>query len=76
MNNPKAFPSKTKATNDPDHKGMTLRDYFAAKAMQAMQASPELMQIITSEEVKDKTYLDKIAIKAYDQADSMLKARL
>jgi hypothetical protein len=47
--------------------GMTLRDYFAAKAMQ------ELMTY------KDRPiYLrpvDEVAIDAYEMADAMLKAR-
>jgi hypothetical protein len=47
--------------------GMTLRDYFAAKAMQAMVASPSY-------------YIDgwaqsDIAIQSYQMADAMLEAR-
>ena len=43
--------------------GMTLRDYFAAKAMQAiMERSPN-------------TPLPMVAHYAYVQADAMLKAR-
>ena len=43
--------------------GMTLRDYFAAKAMQGFQ----------QEWVYDNS--DEIASKAYALADAMLKAR-
>jgi hypothetical protein len=47
------------------HGGMTLRDYFAAKAMQSMNGR--------------KDYLDApasaIALDAYALADAMLKAR-
>ena len=45
--------------------GMTLRDYFAAKAMQGICASGP------------GTYMtnDRIAAEAYDLADTMLKAR-
>jgi hypothetical protein len=64
MNNPLAFPAQfwdERAT------GMTLRDYFAAKAMQ------ELMTY------KDRPiYLrpvDEVAIDAYEMADAMLEAR-
>ena len=70
MNNPPAFP---KAGLDPWGKsmpineGMTLRDYFAAKAMQAMVASPSY-------------YIDgwahsDIAIQSHQMADAMLAAR-
>jgi hypothetical protein len=43
--------------------GMTLRDYFAAKAMQAMETRNA-----------SGTYHSR-AIYAYEQADAMLKAR-
>ena len=47
--------------------GMTLRDYFAAKAMQGELASqsPE----------NEYTNLDALAVLAYRVADAMLKAR-
>lgn len=45
--------------------GMTLRDYFAAKAMQALIYRPE-SEYWTTEE---------IAIDAYSYADEMLKER-
>lgn len=45
-------------------RGMTLRDYFAAKAMQANRS-------------RNSTYenWDDLALDAYDIADAMLKAR-
>lgn len=43
--------------------GMTLRDYFAAKAMQGIVADSDHMGVA------------KIAEWAYSQADAMLKAR-
>ena len=46
--------------------GMTLRDYFAAKAMEGMFASGNLPKSVTNEEIADV---------AYDMADTMLKAR-
>ena len=56
-----AFPVNTSCA--PDYDGMTLRDYFAAKAMQGLMSStmewPE----------------EAIAEAAYRQADAMLKAR-
>lgn len=42
--------------------GMTLRDYFAAKAMQGMQA-------------RINWRLEEVSRLAYEQADAMLKAR-
>lgn len=44
--------------------GMTLRDYFAAKAMQAFIQ----MAVLHAD-------LEDVAIDAYDVADQMLKAR-
>jgi len=46
--------------------GMTLRDYFAAKAMQAAATNPTGADGFTFEER---------AALAYQQADAMLKAR-
>ena len=54
MNNPPAFPDGTKD-------GMTLRDYFATKAM------PYLMSAYVD--------IDAVARVAYKMADAMLKAR-
>ena len=45
-----------------EHPGMTLRDYFAAKAMQAVAHDAEV-------------FWDKAAPLAYQYADAMLKAR-
>jgi hypothetical protein len=46
--------------------GMTLRDYFAAKAMQGFISDPDWRQDMMPEET---------ARAAYHQADAMLKAR-
>jgi hypothetical protein len=46
--------------------GMTLRDYFAAKAMQA---------IIARADSRFSTTLEFVGGKAYQYADAMLKAR-
>lgn len=45
----------------PSANGMTLRDYFAAKAMQALV---------------EKSYFDTAARLAYEMADEMMKARV
>ena len=50
--------------------GMTLRDYFAAKAMQGMMTSARYTGIIGV-----NNYEHSIANQAYQMADAMLKAR-
>ena len=62
-NNPHAFPSETSATTF--RSGMTLRDYFAAKAMQGL---------LTAEIVGDYSN-EHVAEIAYVLADAMLKRR-
>jgi hypothetical protein len=57
-----AFPTERPAMSEYG-KGMTLRDYFAAKAMQGMLACPGSIR------VNDDANL------AYKMADAMLKAR-
>jgi hypothetical protein len=76
MNNPPAFPGKKKALliksehsdiakqYEIDQNGMTLRDYFAAKAMQAILSNPDYGDEDSS-----------LAGAAYYVADAMLKAR-
>jgi hypothetical protein len=59
-----AFPSPRDPKTGSDDKGMSLKDYFAAHAMQAMIAEPSL-----------KATPDEFAKKAYQIADAMLKAR-
>ena len=65
MNNPPAFPLHNHGaqTLGLHLTGMTLRDYFAAKSMQAMETRSA-----------SGTYHGR-AIQAYAQADAMLKAR-
>ena len=48
----------------PGYSGMTLRDYFAAKAMQPMLTDP-----------KSKGLFYLVASEAYEMADAMLQAR-
>ena len=56
-----AFPTETDFTYQ---HGMSLRDYFAAKAMSYWLCIP-----------MDKEDLAKVSIEAYKVADAMLKAR-
>ncbi|WP_316392193.1 hypothetical protein [Citrobacter farmeri] len=48
--------------------GMTLRDYFAAKAMQGILVNAERNEFSFGK-------VDEIASKAYELADAMLRAR-
>jgi len=68
MNNPLAFPSIDYITQDgkENPKGMTLRDYFAAKAMQGFCSDSDWRQHMMPSET---------AKAAYHQADAMMKAR-
>jgi len=59
-----AFPSGHDPKTGTADKGMKMRDYFAAKALQGMIAEPSL-----------KATPDEFAQKAYQMADAMLKAR-
>jgi hypothetical protein len=57
-----AFPSTFHNGWGEPEKGMTLRDYFAAKAMQAMTHRGE-------------ANVQMVAVQAYALADAMMKAR-
>ena len=59
-----AFPSAGDGNETWAHEGMTLRDYFAAKAMQAILSNPEFQE----EDSQLATY-------AYNVADAMIQAR-
>jgi len=61
----KAFPNPHRT----DQLGMTLRDYFAALAMQGMLANPKLEKQIL---LVGKSWIEKSAWKV---ADAMLKTR-
>ena len=68
MNNPPAFPAPAGVSHITEQ-GMTLRDYFAAKAMEAV--------IINSD--RHSTSIDEVdqwvGNYAYTVADAMLRAR-
>jgi len=55
--------------------GMSLRDYFAAKAMQAIMSNMELAQSIVHESMSNCEADMAIAKAAYRQADAMLQER-
>ena len=55
---------------------VSLRDYFAGKAMQVILGSYDIATSFTEEEVNDPEGMPTlIAIDAYVMADAMLKAR-
>lgn len=69
-----AFPSHDKIHGvDFTETGMTLRDYFAAKAMQGLLSCPDFkeMWIDSNEPIKIKYLVNK----SYEIADAMLAAR-
>ena len=68
-----AFPlhSETRPAIDTEWCGMTLRDYFAAKAMQGFVMDDALHK----EASTAKEWLKSIADASYEMADAMLKAR-
>ena len=56
--------------------GMTLRDYFAAKAMQSILRGYDAVSSFEDEEVNDPEGMPKLIAKdAYIMADAMLLAR-
>jgi hypothetical protein len=59
-----AFPTSLDFSFD---QGMTLRDYFAAKAMQALLTDSEWRRVVG---------MNEIALFAYKMADEMVKARV
>ena len=64
INNPPAFPNDVKQITE--RAGMTLRDYFAAKAMQG------LLSRIGNDKINAHSVL---AQRTYQIADAMLEAR-
>ena len=67
MNNIPAFPLSTSSGSNTEVNGMTLRDYFAARALQNFRDQ------IGSQ--SDQEWFDLMAEGAYRLADAMMKAR-
>lgn len=61
----RAFPAPTTKPLENYYPGMTLRDYFAAKAISSVFVGT----------LPDKLYCEVAAERAYHMADAMLKAR-
>ena len=66
-----AFPKTPFIEVGTPQNGMTLRDYFAAKAMYSLRIEDAILH----NEDCDFSTIDEIAKSAYQQADAMLKAR-
>ncbi len=77
-NNPNAFPGMESSAFGQDtghYHGMSLRDYFAAKAMQGLFSSMGEITNSWSEMAKDIPLKEYISNYAYEVADEMLKQR-
>jgi hypothetical protein len=78
MNDQPAFPSHG-SMGEVAHEGMTLRDYFAAKAMQGFLAAkawhPDFNYPADFNFDAGKRAADAVSEAAYKYADQMLKAR-
>ena len=67
-----AFPLEIIYTQENEKfNGMSLRDYFAAKAMQGQLSILENVMALAREQIK----LEDVCIAAYEVADAMLAAR-
>lgn len=60
-----AFPQQFQGTTEPSLSGLSIRDYFAARALQGFCSRSE----------SDKWTPDEMATDSYALADAMLKAR-
>ena len=70
---PAAFPSTFHNGWGEPEKGMALRDYFAAKAMQALIAHEEKASRLSSGNIGD--FDVRVAFAAYRYADGMIERR-
>jgi hypothetical protein len=85
MKNEPAFPNAARTEEHfkghahiaqiPANDGMTLRDYLAAKVMQAMIANPYTGEKFHKENVGKDEQETSIARNAYKMADAMLQER-
>ena len=67
-----AFPITAESYRDVREIGMTLRDYFAAKALQGLLANPKLSETILKHGGAHGGWIED---SAWAFADAMLKAR-
>ena len=73
-----AFPTLADNGHSTNQDGMTLRDYFAAKALSGVIADPETSGVANEIQENDDDEVDYFyfcAALAYSYADAMLKVR-
>jgi hypothetical protein len=71
MDNTPAFPVAFKWGDElSQYNGMTLRDYFAAKAMQGLMHNYHPCDFL-----ENKNYLEDISMASYQMANAMMKER-
>jgi hypothetical protein len=75
MNNEPAFPGVTylKLSGEKNPEGMTLRDYFAARAMQGLIAHEQKASHLSGANIGD--FDVRVAFAAYRYADAMMSRR-
>ncbi len=70
-----AFPRTGADGHTSPQSGMSLRDYFAAKAMQAIISSALSEKTKTYYDINEPDFLECLSLDAYAHADAMIKAR-
>lgn len=70
--NPDAFPCDNKSTG---YSGMTLRDYFAAKAMQSVLSNQTFLETVLREAQIGTIASAAVSRTAFVMADAMLNQR-
>ncbi len=80
MKNPPAFPQQFHGTSEPSLSGLSMRDYFAAKAMEKLMGKmhDSIFKVLKkSYEDDDAIEMSKLIIAetAYQWADAMMKER-
>lgn len=72
-----AFPREDYQTDDaPGQRGMTMRDYFAAQALQGITGNSQASWAPSREQQESGiTWADMAAKEAYELADAMLRRR-
>lgn len=68
-------PHQPSLVDEDAQEGMTLRDYFAAKAMQALMTNDRVSQEFNEMYQEGKDMMAAMAKGAYNIADAMLKER-
>lgn len=72
----RAFPSGDNDSRAEYHLGMTLRDYFAAGAMQAVFAGPGARMVADRDgRYNEDNWAEVVAANAYEMADAMIAER-